>query len=250
MSQYAFALLLFLSTLVAQPQTTPDYALEKMPADLERDYALSALPPHLRKDATVYLLDPAKGYYIAHQGTNGFMCFVNRTDWAWGEFRKDLATPISFDAEGARAIFPVDRDVAAMRATGKFTAQQIKDIVIDRIHKGVYKAPGRAGISYMLSPLMRVYPGDPNNNEIVTMSMPHYMYYAPYISESDIGSNSDGPIYLNNPGSTVLGKGKGPYGYIIFPAGEKEADKIVKANSDLLKRLAAYKPYYKLKPNG
>jgi hypothetical protein len=247
MSQYIFALLVILSNLTSQPQTPPDYVLEKMPADLERDYALSALPPHLRKDATVYLLDPAKGYYVARQGSNGFICFVARTEWAWGEFRKDLATPISFDGEGARAIFPVDRDVAAMRATGKFTARQIKDTVISRIHRGIYKAPARAGISYMLSPLMRVYTGDPNNNQIMTMSMPHYMYYAPYISDSDIGSNSDSPPYLNNPSSTVLGKGKGPYGYIILPAGEKEADKIVKANSDLLHRLAAYKSYYKLR---
>ena len=130
-----------------------------MPADLERDYALSALPPHLRKDATVYLLGPAKGYYIARQGSNGFICFVARTEWAWGDFRKVLATPISFDAEGARAIFPVDRDVAAMRATGKFTAQQIKDIVIDRIHKGEYKAPAAYKPYYKLKPNGQVWGG-------------------------------------------------------------------------------------------
>ena len=36
--------------------------LERMPESLESRYAVSALPPHLRDGATVYLLDPAKGY--------------------------------------------------------------------------------------------------------------------------------------------------------------------------------------------
>ncbi len=75
-----------------------------MPADLERDFALSALPPHLRDSATVYLLDPDKGYYIARQGTNGFSTFVNRTEWEWAEFVQDTYAAISYDAEGSKNI--------------------------------------------------------------------------------------------------------------------------------------------------
>src|SRR5579862_635709 len=82
-------------------QGTSDWRLEKMPVDLETDYALSALPPHLRSGATVYLLDPQKGYYIGRKGTNGYICFISRTEWEWGEFRDDLFAPISYDAEGA-----------------------------------------------------------------------------------------------------------------------------------------------------
>src|SRR5689334_15718261 len=78
-----------------------DSRLEKMPVDLETDYALSALPPHLRHDATVYLLDPQKGYYVGRQGTNGYICFIARTEWEWGDFRDDVFAPISYDAEGA-----------------------------------------------------------------------------------------------------------------------------------------------------
>jgi hypothetical protein len=62
-------------------QKSADWKMERMPADLERDFALSALPAHLRDSATVYLLDPEKGYYIARKGTNGFSTFVNRTEW-------------------------------------------------------------------------------------------------------------------------------------------------------------------------
>jgi len=227
-------------------QETTDPRLEKMPPDLERDFALSALPPRLRNGATVYLLDPAKGYYMAKKGTNGFICYVERTDWEWGEFRKDLAAPISYDAEGARKIFTVVMDVAAMRASGKYTAKQIRDIVTDRIRKGIYKAPSRSGVSYMLAPLMRVYPGLPPNNQIMTMSMPHYMFYAPYLNNSDIGGDTTNGPFVNNPDNAVLGDRKGPYGFIIMPAGKSEQAEIVKAGSELLKRLAAYKPYYKI----
>lgn len=231
-------------------QETADTKLEKWPADLERDFALSSLPPHLRKGATVYLLDPTKGYYISKKGNNGFICYIERTSWEWGEFRKDLAAPISYDAEGARKIFTVVMDVAAMRASGKYTAKQIRDIVTDRIRKGIYKAPSRSGISYMLAPLMRVYPGLPPNNQIMTMSMPHYMFYAPYLNNSDIGGDTTNGPFVNNPDNAVLGDRKGPYGFIIMPAGKSEQAEIVKAGSDLLKRLAAYKSYYKINPAG
>lgn len=226
-------------------QETAATKLEKWPPDLERDFALSALPPHLRKEATVYLLDPAKGYYIAKKGTNGFICYIERTSWEWGVFRKDVAAPISYDAEGARTIFTVVMDVAAMRASGKYTAKQIQSIVIDKIRKGIYKAPSRSGISYMLAPLMRVYPGLPPNNQVMSMSMPHYMFYAPYINNADIGGDTTHGPFVNNPSNSVLGDGKGPYGFIIMPAGKAEQAAIVKAGSDLLKRLAAYKPYLK-----
>jgi len=230
-------------------QKPADWELEKMPVSLETDFALSCLPPQLRHDATVYLLDPKKGYYIARKGTNGFICFVTRTEWEWAEFRKDNAAAISYDAEGARTIFPVTMDVAAMRATGKFTPLQIKNIVMDRIRKGIYKAPARAGISYMLAPVMRTYPGKPDHHDVMTMNMPHYMFYAPYVTNTDIGNipdgQADGPVVIN-PGATWLGQRKGPYGFIILPAGATERAKINSENKDLLKRLADYKSYFKL----
>jgi hypothetical protein len=227
-------------------QNPADTKLEKMPVDLERDYALSSLPAHLRTAATVYLLDPAKGYYIDKRGTNGFTCFVGRMEWEWGEFRNDYTMPISFDAAGTKAIVPIYLDVAAMRASGKFTAKQIKAIVIDRIKKGTYKVPSRPGISYMLEPVMRGYPGTPNNNHIMTMSMPHYMFYAPYMNNDDIGGDKENGPMVSTPDNTIFGDKKGPYNYTIMPAGEKEAAQIMKDNSDLLKRLVAYKSYYKL----
>ena len=231
-------------------QTANDWKLEKMPADLETDFALSALPPQLRGAATVYLLDPDKGYYISRPGTNGFACFIARTEWEWAEFRQDVATPISYDAEGVRAILPVYLDVATMRASGKYSPMQIRDTIIARIKRGYYKAPSRPGISYMEAPMMRVYTSnDPGNNHVASVSMPHYMYYAPYLTYSDLGldSNSTQEPFLVNPDAMLLDDGhKGPYEYLITPLNEVETSKIRESQQSLLKRLEDYKPYFKV----
>lgn len=239
----------YLITLDSHAQQTTDWKLSKMPAGLETDYALSALPPHLRAGATVYLLDPDKGYYIGRPGTNGFICYLGRTDWEWAKFRNDLVTPIGFDPEGARTMFPVDRDVAAMRASGLFSAQQIKDSVISRIQHGVYIAPARAGISYMLAPVMRVHTGDPGDETVETMQMPHYMFYAPYITDADAGTlpPSATEPFVSNTGSYVMGAGKGPHGFIIMAASEQTRVKILGEQKELLKRLAEYSPMFRVK---
>ncbi len=227
-------------------QSKMEAILEKWPTDLETDFALSALPPHLRADASVYLLDPAKGYYLSRQGRNGFVCFISRTEWEWGEFRPDLAVPMSYDAEGAKTVFIVYQDVAAMRAAGKLTALQVRDTVAQRIKTGYYKAPSRSGISYMLAPVMRAYEADPDNKKINTISVPHYMFYAPYLTTAEIGvtPGSQQNFILANPGDYVLGAGKGPFGILIFPADHELKQKIVSDASALLKRLLDYKPYF------
>jgi len=213
-----------------------------MPADLETDFALSCLPPQVRPSATVYLLDPEKGYYVARQGNNGFICFVARTDWERGKFPQDFAAAISYNAAGATTIFPVFLDVERMRASGNFTASQLRDSIADRFSKGIYKAPAKAGISYMLAPVMRVFVGESDHLKVESFSMPHYMFYAPYLKESDIGGNS------NSGGPIVLGENN-PHGYIILPVGKMEKEQIIAENKDLLKRLREYKSYFEIEPN-
>ncbi len=222
-------------------QSSTSWKLERMPAALETDFALSCLPPHIRSGATVYLLDPEKGYYTARQGNNGFICFVVRTDWIRGEFRQDFAAAISYDAEGTESIFPVYRDVAAMRSSGKFTALQVRDTISERFRKGIYKAPAKPGISYMLAPVMRVYVDPSDSLKVASFSMPHYMFYAPYLTAADIGGNSDsgGPI--------VLGDKKDPHCYIILPVGKMEKSAIIAENKELLQRLAEYKSYFEIR---
>src|SRR5260370_12351906 len=77
--------------------------IEPLPRDLEIQLALSALPPHLRANATVYVLNPDRGFEVARKGTNGFHAFVARTgdDTFRGscpliEYPDDIPSPISF----------------------------------------------------------------------------------------------------------------------------------------------------------
>src|SRR5712672_919460 len=78
--------------------------IEPLPRDLEIQLALSALPPRLRENATVYVLNPDKGFEVARRGTNEFYALVARTgddtfrgSWPFTKYRDDILYPISFD---------------------------------------------------------------------------------------------------------------------------------------------------------
>src|ERR1700754_1151260 len=94
------------SSLLGMAAATPLHAaeavLDRMPVELETQYALSAAPPALRTKATVYLLDPTKGYYVSRQGTNGVACAVQRTQWEHANFRDDIYYGVCFDAAGVK----------------------------------------------------------------------------------------------------------------------------------------------------
>jgi hypothetical protein len=241
-----FILLGIVCTSAAFAQQTQGWQLKKMPADLETDYALSSLPPRLRNNATVYLLDPTKGYYISRKGTNGFSVFINRTQWEQAEFLPDVYTSISYDEEGAKIYLPVYFDVAAMRASGKYSPEQIRDAIVQRVKDGTYKAPSRTGISYMLCPINRGRVGEMG---IINEVMPHYMFYAPGVDNDDIGgawiTGGHQPFAINS-GDNVLDKRHSIFNYIIIAAGEAEKAKIMDENKELLSRLATYQPYFKV----
>ena len=92
--------------------------VEPMPAELETQFALSALPPALRDQATVYLLDPEKGYQLSRQGTSGVTCLVERTAWELADFRDDIYIPLCYDAVGTKTYLQVIMDTATLRSQG------------------------------------------------------------------------------------------------------------------------------------
>ena len=89
--------------LSAHSGRAAETTIEQMPAELETRFALSAVPPALRDQATVYLLDPNKGYQLSRQGTSGVTCLVERTVWEWVDFRNDIYIPLCYDAVGTKA---------------------------------------------------------------------------------------------------------------------------------------------------
>ena len=70
----------------------------------------------------------------------------------------------------------------------------------------------------------------------MTMTMPHIMYYAPNVTDGDIGG-----IPPLSPYPFVFEQG--PFGYIIQRLGDSEATKIVASESVLLKDLCSYRSY-------
>ena len=136
-------------------------------------------------------------------------------------------------------MLPVWMDAARMRANG-LTPKQVYDGIMNKFSDGTYQKPARTGISYMTAPLMRTYPSY-DATEVMTMILPHYMFYAPNIKDADIGGKplSQYPF--------VLPMGPGPHDVIILLVGETEKARIVADSADLLKGLCSYRKYLCLK---
>jgi hypothetical protein len=70
--------LVFSTTIIADSNKASAQGIEALPRDVEMELAPSALPAHLQQAATLYALDPRKGF-VARKGTNGFHALVART---------------------------------------------------------------------------------------------------------------------------------------------------------------------------
>lgn len=208
--------------------------IEPLPGDLEIQLALSALPRHLRENATVYTLNPAKGFEVGRKGTGDFHAFVARIgddafrgSWPLTEYRSDILYPVAFDRAGSRAQMRVFFDAAEMQAKGADPGE-LKKIIQERFKSGLYKAPERAGVSYMLSPVLRTYTND--TDRVLTISYPHVMYYAPHVSSEDIGA---GKLGGTDP-FVIL---HGPHGYMVQALGLAERAAITEEYKEMLQRL-------------
>ena len=69
----------------------------------------------------MYVLNPAKGYVVERKGTNGFTCYVQRTDYMREDFRNDLIVPECQDPEGSRTIAPVEFEIERLRIEGNLS---------------------------------------------------------------------------------------------------------------------------------
>ena len=150
----------------------------------EVELALSAGPEHLRSDATVYVFG-AKGYEKVRGGKNGFTCMVNRDGNQTGD--NDLK-PTCWDPEGSATIVPVMLRVGELMAMRK-TAKEITADIDAGFNEGRFVSPRKSGIAYMLRGDVQY---DPATKEISKILFPpHYMFYAPGVTNADIGLSTD-----------------------------------------------------------
>lgn len=186
-----------------------------LPQEQEIELALSAGPEHLRLDATVYVFGK-NGYQKTRSGKNGFTCMVNRDGNQTGD--NDLK-PTCWDAEGSATIVPVMLRVGELMAQGK-TAHEIKHDIDAGFSEGRFSSPRKTGIAYMLRGDVQY---DPKTREITKTSFPpHYMIYAPGVTNADIGMNMD--AYKRHPSLPLV--------YAGYSGGARTAYIIVLATED------------------
>jgi hypothetical protein len=226
------------ATIAATSAHATDTTLDQMPPQLETRFALSALPPALRDNATVFLLDTKKGYTLSRQGTTGLACLVQRTQWELSDFRNDIYYAVCYDAAGAETYLKYVRDAAALRAQG-LTPTALKAEIEKRYEDKTYKVPDKPGLSYMIGPLMRTI--GPPDFKVHTMAMPHLMFYAPFITNADIGAAPDlaDPASLQYP--FIDRQGNGEQSYMIQMIGEAEKARILVEEKELIDDLCAYR---------
>jgi hypothetical protein len=231
-----------LASLLVMAAATPSHAadttLDRMPVELETQFALSAVPPGLRARAQVYLLDPNKGYYLAREGTSGVACAVQRTQWESADFRDDIYYGICYDAAGVKTYLQVVFDAAALRAQGMSPAE-LKAEIEKRFRNKTYLPPAKPGLSYMVGPIMRTF--GPPDLKVRTMAMPHLMFYAPNLTNEDIGAVPDLADHPSLLYPFVDRQGIAEHTYMIQLMGEAEKAKILADEKPLIEALCAYR---------
>jgi hypothetical protein len=234
-TKLALALITFNLVVQSAPASQPaETTIEQMPPKLETQFALSALPPALRDHATVYLLDPKKGYQVSQPGTSGVTCLVERTAWEQADLRNDIYVPLCYDSAGSKSYLKVIMDAAALRIQGMSPAA-LKAEIESRYQNQTYQAPAKAGLSYMVAPVMRTWMMP--DFKVRTMSMPHLMFYAPHITNEDIGAVPNASRFY--PFS--FKEGIAEQTYMIQFMGEAEKAKIMADEKSLLDDLCAYR---------
>jgi mannose-6-phosphate isomerase-like protein (cupin superfamily) len=188
-------------SLVLSAQTNPNNAAPKtpelMPRDREITLALAAAPPHLRDAATVYVLE-RNGYVVARKGTNGFTCLVHR-DHPMNQ------KPTCWDREGSETIVPAVLKEGELLMQGK-SVPEVRAEIKKGFDAGTFIAPRRPGVAYMLSNGNKNYNARTGGVDIFP---PHVMFYAPNLTDADIGSKGDGA------GGLPFTAYNGPHGYMI-----------------------------------
>jgi hypothetical protein len=161
--------------------------------DAEIALARSAAPPSVSKDATVMVLG-RHGYETAAEGTNGFVCIVER---AWtGAFdspefwNPKNRGPLCFNPPAARSILPI-----ILMRTKFVLAGQSKDEIHESVKAAVEKnelpAVEPGAMTYMLSKQGRL-------NDRAGHWVPHLMFYVPLKDAMTWGAGApDSPILVN-----------------------------------------------------
>ena len=208
-----------LAALLGIPRLSAQAPDESALMDREKEIALalSACPPAVAAKAAVYVLERS-GYVRVRDSQNGFTAIVQHV-------APDSQEPQCMDVEGARAFLPRVLKVAELRAQGK-APKEIQAFVSEAVNTGVFSAPARPGIIYMLSE-HNLLPG--GKGEVYP---PHVMFYGTHLTNADLGVDAKDLGPDGNPKGAAFVAGDGsPFGLIIVPVRTQTATAVAQDKS-------------------
>lgn len=197
LSKYSLTAAVALATLGA---TSAAVASTNLTAACEEALALSALPERLRDGAAAYTLTDA-GFKLTRKGDGSFTCIVARN-------HETSIIPQCADAAGTDNIIPAIIQRSEWTLAGmQLDEQQSR---FDKlVQEGTIRAPERTGINYMMSEFNFIW--NAQREEIMHVG-PHVMYYAPNVSNEQIGGSIEEAMGSNRGTPYILDEGI--HGYI------------------------------------
>lgn len=165
-----------------------------MPQGAEIALARSAAPASIADGATVMVLG-RQGYTTAVHGTNGFLCYVERS---WAHFtdhpefwNPKMRAPNCFNAAAAKSITPLYLMKTRLVLAGK-SREEIAQAINAALDSGELPGPAPGAMCYMMSKEQYLNDGVHNWH-------PHVMFYAAGNVAKSWGANLPGsPMLAGN----------------------------------------------------
>jgi hypothetical protein len=177
----------------AYPRMAPtaQYLMSDQKAEIA--LARSAAPAGVSREATILVLNEHK-YETAVQGTNGFVCLVERS-WMgpidWPEFwNPNVRGPVCFNPAAVRSVLPITYKRTELALAGLSRTQLIAGMQ-DVVRKKELPALEPGAMAYMMSKQGQL--GDTDGHW-----HPHLMFYSGRSDGADWGADAPGsPVMLN-----------------------------------------------------
>ena len=155
-----------------------------------------------------------------------------------GRIRDDIYYALCYDAAGVKTYLQVVLDSASLRAQG-MSPSALKSEIEKRFRDKTYQPPAKPGLSYMVGPIMRTI--GPPDLAVRTMAMPHLMFYAPNLTNEDIGAVPNLADHASLLYPFVNQQGIAEHTYMIQLIGESEKARILADEKPLVDALCAYR---------
>ncbi|MBV8373085.1 MAG: hypothetical protein JOY69_07465 [Candidatus Eremiobacteraeota bacterium] len=176
-----------------------DYRMTGRAAEIA--LARSAAPPSISDDAEILVLGTS-GYETAVKGTNGFVCFVERS-WTAGFddpkfWDPKLRGPNCFNPAAVRTELPQILQRTKWVLAG-ITREQMMANTRKAFADGAFSSPEPGALSYMLSKQGYL-------DDVAGPWLPHMMFFVSSAQAKLWGAGLDGsPIIIGDPGGDSLG---------------------------------------------